>query len=385
MSSTRVMSRSTVPVKPVEPKALIIIPAGTLLGLLLGLVFVLLIDQLEDQVTSIADIEHRLRLKTLAIIPHIRWKNRWEIALSCVEDKFSHFAEAFAGLRNLLESPRYREYAHVIMPISTQPAEGKTITACNLALSYAVSGKKVLLVDFDLRRPRLARVFKKNAADFTSLSEALQKNDPALFESLIVPSGYENLSLVLSKPSSKISPANLMGTGVLNEFFIWARQNFDKIIVDSPPFGIVSDTVALGSLVDCVLLLACPNRSHFRPLRHATRYLTEAGTRIAGAVINDVDFGHGSTFAGYDYHYRYAYQYRGKYKDYIRQQPDDEEGKDPKENGDSSSAALENAEVENDAKPVETPAPEKPADKSKKKDKRESQAPARPHDEDMDE
>ncbi len=341
MSSTSVARLSGLPEKPVEPKAIIILPAGTLLGLILGLVFVLLIDHLEDQVTSIADIEQRLHLKALAIVPHVRWKSRWEIALASVHEKFSHFAEAFAGLRNLLESPRYREFTHVIMPISTQPGEGKTITACNLALSYAISGKKVLLVDFDMRRPRQARIFKKSSSEFTSLAEVLMKNDSTLFDSLVVPSGHENLSLVLSKPSSKISPASLMGTGILSEFFIWARKNFDKVILDSPPFGIVSDTVALGSQVDCVLMLACPNRSHFRPLRHAVRYLTEAGTRIVGAVINDVDFGHGRTFAGYDYHYRYAYQYKGKYSNYLR----------PKTAGDEEEDQVDGAPKNENAKP----------------------------------
>jgi len=362
---------SSVPERPIEPQAKIILPAGVILGLVLGFIFVLLLDHLEDQVTSIADIEQRLRLKTLAIVPHVRWKTRWEIALASAEDKFSHFAESFAGLRNLLESPRYREFAHVIMPISTQPSEGKTITACNLALSYAISGKKVLLVDFDLRRPRQSRIFKKNATEFTSLAEVLMKGDRSLFNSLVVPSGYENLSLVLSKPSSKISPASLMGTGILNDFFIWARRNFDKVIIDSPPFGIVSDTVALGSLADCVLMLACPNRSHFRPLRHAVRYLTEAGTRIIGAVINDVDFGHGSAFAGYDYHYRYAYQYRGKYKDYLRQQT-------PADEDDKEDPATKEGQATAQAPASDTPAPAKTPPAEKKKERQE-------HDDDADE
>jgi len=304
------------PNKPVLPNPLIIFPAGPMIGLFLGILFVLVLDHLEDKIVGIADIEQRLHLKTLAVLPHVRRKKREQLARLVVDDKFSQFAEAMAGLRNLLDSPRYQEMAKVLLCMSTQPGEGKTITSCGLAISCAQSGQKTLLIDFDMRRPRLARIFEKKHTDFSSLPHTLAKADASLFETLPTPSGIENLDIVFSKASSEISPANLMGSGAIVEFFTWVREHYDRIIIDSPPFGIVGDVMVLASLADAVMIMCCPDRTRFQPIKHAARHLTEAGARVIGVIVNDVDFGSRNHFSQYDYHYRYAYRYTSRYGAY---------------------------------------------------------------------
>lgn len=304
------------PSRPVLPNPLIIFPAGPIIGLFLGIVFVLVLDHLEDKIVGIVDIEQRLRLKTLAVLPHVRRKKREQLARIVIEDKFSQFSEAVAGLRNLLDSPRYQEMSKVLLCMSTQPGEGKTICSCGLAISCAQSGQKTLLIDFDMRRPRLARIFEKKHTDFHSLPHTLAKADPSLFETLPTPSGVENLDVVFAKASSEISPANLMGSGAIVEFFTWVRENYDRVIIDSPPFGIVGDVMVLASLADAVMIMCCPDRTRFQPIKHAARYLTEAGARVIGVIVNDVDFGSRNHFSQYDYHYRYAYRYTSRYGAY---------------------------------------------------------------------
>lgn len=304
------------PNKPVLPNPMVIFPAGPAIGLLLGIVFVLILDHLEDKIVGIADIEQRLRLKTLAVLPHVRRKKREQLARLVADDKFSQFSEAVAGLRNLLDSPRYQEMSKVLLCMSTQPGEGKTITSCSLAESYAQSGQRTLLIDFDMRRPRLARIFEKKSGDFRSLPHTLAKSDASLFELLPVSSGMECLDLVLSKASSEISPASLMGSGVIVDFMGWARERYDHIIIDSPPFGIVGDVMVLASLADAVMIMCCPDRTRFQPIKHAARHLTEAGARVIGVIVNDVDFGRRNHFSQYDYHYRYAYRYTSRYGAY---------------------------------------------------------------------
>ena len=297
------------PSVPVLPNPLIIFSAGPFLGLLLGILFVLIVDHLEDKIVGIADIEQRLRLKTLVVLPHVRRKKREQIARLVVNDKFSQFAEAVASLRNLLDSPRFIELSKVMLCVSTQPGEGKTITSCSIAESCALSGRKTLLIDFDMRRPRIARIFEKTPAEFKSLPHALAKGDKSLFDGLPVASGVENLDLICSKASTEISPAALMGSGTIIELFQWAREHYDRVIVDSPPFGIVGDVMTLATLVDSVMILCCAERTRFNLLKYAHRHLTESGARVLGVVVNDVDLGRHQHFGKYDYHYKYSSRY----------------------------------------------------------------------------
>jgi len=301
------------PREPILPQPLLIFSAGPAIGILLGILFVLMVDHLEDKIVGISDIEHRIRLKTLVVMPHIRRMKREQIARVVANDKFCQFAEAIGSLRNLLDSPRYAEMSKVMLCVSTQPGEGKTVTSCNLAISCALSGEKTLLIDFDMRRPRIARIFEKVEGSFTSLPHTLAKADTALFSALPTSSGVENLDLVCSKASSEISPASLMGSGTIIEFFKWAREHYDRVIVDSPPFGVVGDVMSLSSLVDSVMIMCCPHRTRFNPLKHAARYLTEAGARVIGVVVNDVDFERHRLFDKDNYHYKYSYHYGKKY------------------------------------------------------------------------
>ena len=301
--------------RPVSPNPFLVLPAGPIIGVLVGMLFVLLLDHLEDKITGIGDIESRVRVKVLSVLPHIRRAKRDQVAMLSAEDRFSHFAEAFAGLRNLLDSPRYSGSSKVLLVVSTQPGEGKTITTSNFALSCALAGQRTLLVDFDLRRPRLARVYSKDSKSYESLFHTLSANDPSLYSRLPIPSGYENLDLCCTRPSSELSPSNLLGSGAVSSFIDWARQNYDRVVIDSPPFGLVSDAVVLCTLADGVMVMCCPDRTRFRPLKHAVRHLSEAGGRILGVVVNDVDFGRAGMFGRYEYNYQYSYRYKygGKY------------------------------------------------------------------------
>lgn len=297
----------------VLPNPLMIFSIGPFLGLMLGFLFVLVVDHLEDKIVGLSDIEQRLRMKTLVVLPHVRRKKREQVARMVVNDKFSQFAEAVASLRNLLDSPRYMDLSKVLLCVSTQPGEGKTITSCSLAESCALSGRKTLLIDFDMRRPRIARIFEKKATEFKSLPHTLVQGDQALFDSLPVPSGVENLDLICSKASSEISPASLMGSGAIVELFKWAREHYDRVIVDSPPFGIVGDVMTLATLVDSVMIMCCAERTRFNLLKHAHRHLTESGARVIGVIVNDVDFGRHQHFGKYDYQYKYGSKYGSKY------------------------------------------------------------------------
>lgn len=311
-ATIKIVERAVPNKDPVSPNPLIIMPSGPLVGLLLGVIFVLLLDHLEDRVTGIADVELRLRMKVLAVLPHIRRARREQLALLCAENRFSHFAEVFAGLRMLLHSHGYAGFSKVVLIVSTQPGEGKTSASSNLALSCAQSGERTVLIDCDLRRPRIARVYGKGRKDFESMLHGLRKDDPEVFGRLPVPSGEPNLDLVCSRPSADINPANLLSANVMAQFIDWARQHYDRVIIDSAPFGLVSDAVALSTLADGIILMCCPGRTRFRPLAHAIRHLSEVGGHLLGVLVNDVDIsGCSGMFSRYDYEHHYSESYKG--------------------------------------------------------------------------
>lgn len=307
----RVGNPASVPSRPVLPNPTVIFAAGGALSLALGLLFILVMDHLEDTVMSLSDIELRLALKVLCVLPHVRRKKREEVARFITTNRYSQFAEAVAGLRNLLDSPRYRSMSQVLLLMSTQPGEGKTITSCSLAVSSAQANKKTLLVDFDLRRPRLARVWGVPVDDATSFSHALARGSSD-FQSFVRPSGVENLDVAVSLPPENIDPASILGSKIVEEFFAWAREHYDRVVVDSPPYGLVGDVVMLSVLVDAVMIMCCPDRTHFTPVQHAVRNLAEAGASVIGVIVNDVEmggFGPGSCSSKEYGYYSYGYGY----------------------------------------------------------------------------
>ena len=297
----RVGRPATVPTKPVLPNPLIIFGIGISLSFFIGIFFVLILDNLEDTIVNLSDIEQRLALKVLAVLPHVKKKKRAQVAKFIIEDKYSHFAETVAALRNLLDSPRYESVSKSLIFISTQPAEGKTITSTSLAISYALSGKRTLHVDFDLRRPRLAKIWDLDIEENKSFSHNLQKFcDTGIqvdFDSIIHKTTVDNLDVLASLQPDGVSPATILGSRIVGQFFEWARSRYDHIIVDSPPFGVVGDVVTLSMAVDSVIIMCCPDKTHFGPVQLCTRTLIEAGANILGAVVNDVAVADANSFS----------------------------------------------------------------------------------------
>lgn len=315
LATIRIIEMAMLPKHPFSPNPRIAFSVGAVLGLIIGFLFIMALDRVEDRITGSDDIKRHMNTTVLNLIPRIPRTKRTQLALLSATKKFSRIAEAFAGLRGLLESPRYANVSKVILIVSTQPEEGKTITASNLALSFALSGKKTLLVDFDLRRPRVARIY--NIADqITSennLIEVLDDPGETDFSKVPIDSGFENLDIVGSAVSSSISPANVIGSEKLRYFFDWVRANYDHVVIDSPPFGLVSDAIRLGSFSDAAMIVCRPNKSRFGLVRHAISALKESGSNVIGVVVNEVNFNQSNAFTSGVYNSYSNYSKNGKY------------------------------------------------------------------------
>ena len=347
------------PTAPYSPNPLVVFGAGIVLSTFLGLLFVLVLDNLEDTIINLSDIEGRLSLKVLAVLPHVRLRQREQVAKFAAEEKYSQFAETVAGLRNLLDSPRYEAMTQCLLIISTQPGEGKTITSTSIAISYAQAGRKVLHIDFDMRRPRLARVWGLELDENRSFSHTLQKYAAAnaseaagselRYDHLVSHSSIPNLDVIASLPPDGVAPSSILGSSVVANFFEWAKAHYDRIVVDAPPFGVVGDVVSLAMLADGILIMCRPDRTHFKPIQYCSRTLTEAGANILGVIVNDVDVSSASAFSpsshhsyGYKYGYGYGYGYgRGYGYGYRPSKSSKKKGDAAKDGKDAPTSATE--------------------------------------------
>jgi capsular exopolysaccharide synthesis family protein len=295
-----------VPEKPVKPRALVILSLALMAGLAGGFALSLATDKLEDRIGGLQDVDGGWGLSILGAIPRVTVADRRDLVMTTLKDPNSQVAEAIAGLRAMLDSAQYRDKSWVTLLVSSQPEEGKTTTACNLAGSFAGNGQRTLIVDFDLRRPRLAGIFPMPPGQIGLLEFIAHSDEAISFESLVYDSGYPNLSVMASKPIRHAAPAHAVGDARVKALVAWARGKYDRVILDAPPLGVVSDSLVLGGLADCVLLMIRQDFSRRRLVGHALERLREAGIGNIAAVLNDVDFsrsGYGSPYYHYSKHY----------------------------------------------------------------------------------
>ncbi len=136
------------------------------------------------------------------------------------------------------------------------------------------------------------------------------------FPSIVNRTFVEGLDVISSLSPDGVSPTTILGSNIVSDFFEWARANYERIIVDSPPFGLVGDVISLAMLVDSAIIMCCPDRTHFRPIQHCARCLTEAGANILGVIVNDIELSSTTAFSpgshtryGYGGYYGYGYGY----------------------------------------------------------------------------
>lgn len=209
--------------------------------------------------------------------------------------------EAYKTLRtNTMFALAGQEGCKTVVVTSSLQSEGKSITALNLAISFAEAENRVLLIDCDLRRPKLARLLRKSSR--AGLSNLLL--DPSLLVEAILPSGIERLDVILSGDIPP-NPSELLGSARMSALLAQLREKYDYILLDTPPVNMVTDAVVLAPKSDGVLFVVRAGRSERGPIAHAVEQLGYAQAKILGFVLDDVTTSSGSY--GYGKYKRYGY------------------------------------------------------------------------------
>jgi capsular exopolysaccharide synthesis family protein len=289
-SNIRVVDRARAPREPVRPRKALNLGLSLVLGLMAGIGAAVLADHLDSTIKSVQDIE-RAGLAVLGQISLVRplrivagsGPGSDPIDLGSHLDSRSGFAECFKNLRTslLLASPD-RPPRHIVVT-SAEPGDGKSTVSANLAIVLAQAGRRVLLVDADLRRPRIHAIL--GTANDVGLSSYLTGN--ATFEELLRSTGIPNLKLVTSGPIPP-TPSELLGSPSLDALLDRLSREFDHVIFDSAPALQVADTVILAARTDAAVLVIRIGKTCRESVNQAVSRLRRARTHVIGAVLNAV-------------------------------------------------------------------------------------------------
>jgi polysaccharide biosynthesis transport protein len=311
-NNVRVLERAVVPAVPIRPKPIQNLLMGLLIGLGTGIALAFVIEALDNTLKTQADVEQFLGVPVLGLVPligaaagadaaqdndHLRERD-----LGVFLDPKSVAAECCRSIRtNILFMSPDRPLKTMVVT-SPSPQEGKTTTAINLGVTMAEAGGRVLIVDTDMRRPRLHRSFgvpnqtgiSSVIVGKTTIQEAVKRTD--------VP----NLDVLPCGPVPP-NPSELLHTERFAIVLAECAKLYDRIILDSPPTSAVTDPAVLGNLADGVVLVVKAGETTRDSAMHARRQLAGAKARLFGVVVNAIDFSNPAY--GYEYYYRNYYRY----------------------------------------------------------------------------
>ena len=318
----KIAAEATVPGAPIGPQRNRNIAIAFLLSLAAGIGLAFLMDYLDDSVRTSDDISRHVGLPTLALIPHQFANERRRLALPgmssnlpapvgtsivTLEDRHSPMAEAYRHLRTSLLFSSAGHPPQTILVTSSQPSEGKTTTAINTAITLAQSDADVVIIDCDLRRPRLHSYFGlDNTVGITNYLSGEANTDNLIKECRDLP----RLKVITSGPIPP-NPAELLSSDEMRKLLDFLKTRYKHVVVDSPPAISFTDAAILSTVVDGVVLVAMAGKSSLHLMRKFKQRLGHIGARIYGVVLNGVK----SNSTEYGYYGAGYYEYYTKRAD----------------------------------------------------------------------
>lgn len=293
-----IVDRAQVPGGPFKPNLTTNIQAGLMLGLILGILLALLVEYLDDTIKSPEDVERKLHVPLLGVIPKIKVNENVQALMS---DPRSAFSEAYRSLRTALQFATDRGVPRTLLVTSSSMAEGKSTTAYVLAFKFAQLGKRVLLIDCDLRNPSLHKRIP-GAVNTNGLSSYLAGAIKP--QEMVRASGIENLSFA---PTGTLppNPAELLASPRMSALLTIASHKYDLVILDGPPIMGLADVPILAHLTAGTLIVVEAAETRVGMVTAALKRLQAARARVVGTVLTKYD----ARSAGYGYGYGYSYSY----------------------------------------------------------------------------
>jgi polysaccharide biosynthesis transport protein len=264
-----------------------------------------LLEQLDNTVNSQGDVEDRIGLPFLGFVPRVpqaKEKSEEERELFVFRHPKSGVAEACRAIRTNLLFMTPDRPLRTMLVTSSGPREGKSTTVINTGITMAQSGSRVLLVDTDMRRPRLHKAF--GVSNELGVSSAIVGE--AVLAQIVKNTEVPNLFVAPCGPIPP-NPAELFHARAFKDFVDAATNSFDRVIFDSPPVNAVADPLVLSTQVDGVLVVFRAGETPRALAQRAIRTLRAVNAHILGAILNDVDIGNSRYGYYYEAYRRYGY------------------------------------------------------------------------------
>ncbi len=309
---------ASIPVWPTKTK---IGAVGLGAGLILGFVFALLAEFADRTFRSPEDVENSIGANILVHIPKLDvTKLKKKAGESKIAPTVSTFhaprgseSETFRVLRTVLLFQAKKAEQNVFMITSPSPADGKSTTIANLAVSLAQTGKRVLLIDADMRRPTVAKTF--GLPQHIGLADILEGE--AIFDDCYVPSEQANL-FICSEGSATSQPSELLESDRFVELLEAVRTKFDFVLIDTPPLLAVADPAIISSVVDGCLLTMRIEKNNRTLVERACEILRDQDAKLLGVIVNSRKAGRQAYgYTQYNYYGDKAYGYQANYRRYY--------------------------------------------------------------------
>jgi len=303
-SNIRVVDEAEVPRSPVRPNK----PRNLLIGLIGGLVagvgLAFFMDYIDNRLKNPDEVKQHLGVSFLGLVPALHDADTKSAQPLVAEKVPHHFAEAIRRVRTAVQFSTAAEGCRTVLVTSTQPTEGKTLIAANLAMSLAQSGQRVLLIDADMRKPRQHELLNMTQAPGLSnlLSGGAKANDA------IRKTAWSNFWMMPSGPNPP-NPAELLGSARFQNLLTTLGEHFEWVVLDSPPVMAVTDASVIAHLTTGVVFVVGNEQVNRHVARNAVEQLWASKATILGAVLNRVDVQRNP----YYYANYYKHEYTGYY------------------------------------------------------------------------
>ncbi len=302
-----VVSRPQATPQPVSPRPILVLLVCLGGGLALGSAIVYVVDVLDDRFRSPEEMKDQLQTPILAMVRQL------DTVMDCGLDALQvHVApdavesEAFRTLRTTLAfSPQELDCVAVS---SAEPGDGKTTVLANLGVAHAQAGKRVLLIDADLRRPGLTRLMdlkgQTGLANLLTDDRAVAVSAPQHVYAAALPG-----LAVMPSGTRPVDPTGLLASSRFAELLAWAETQYDQVLIDSPPILVASDAAIVGRVANGLMLVVQPHKNHRRLVIRAVEEVQNLGLHLVGIVLNRLSPQSGQAYCGSGYGYGYGYHY----------------------------------------------------------------------------